>query len=352
MEPFRRIDEGWDRILGHQPREGIEAARQALEELAADGEGDSPDAANGWCAVAAGNLALGHVDLALEAASRAIHLADGFGAVSDPSLLRLRLQAALWHARALRAAGDYAGARSVLERQDRSPARPREDRLELWNELGVTLKLAGDPETALACYREVLARVGTEPSHLLATLFHNVGGAYHALGTLDDAELHARRGLVLRRQVFPPDPLSEAADQIALAAILVDRERFDDAVSCLQPALATYRNLISPEHPELGFALTIEARVAHELGETARAVEIGAEALSILTRALGAHHPDTSYARSILALALCSAGAPQAAHRQARQAALALEQSLGGGHARTREATALAASIRRRRERS
>ena len=71
------------------------------------------------------------------------------------------------------------------------------------------------------------------PDHIdAATIWHNLGGVEHARGRFVGGEIYARRSVQIRETVLGPDHVAVAADLAALAALVQEQQRFDEAESC------------------------------------------------------------------------------------------------------------------------
>ena len=62
-----------------------------------------------------------------------------------------------------------------------------------------------------------------------ATIWHNLGGVEHARGRFVDGEIYARRSVQIRETVLGPDHVAVAADLAALAALVQEQRRCDEA---------------------------------------------------------------------------------------------------------------------------
>jgi hypothetical protein len=87
-----------------------------------------------------------------------------------------------------------------------------------------------------------------------ATVFQTIGGLAHAAGCPVD-EAPAREALSIRHQTSGPSHWAAAADAGALAAILIDTGRDDDAEALLELAPATFQRCLGRDHPGVAVAL-------------------------------------------------------------------------------------------------
>jgi len=353
-EPHELVDSAWDAVLTGRPRDALRLAAQVVARAISSDTGGSPDTANAWAAVAAAGLALADYDLASAGSELAHDLSGTYLPSDDDGIRRLCFEVVLLRARALRATGAFGAALTLLMHLGEArlqPNGPVGDAATYLNELGITYKFDGKPALALSCYQQATLADVKRSRDFAATLHHNVGGAYHALGELELAERHARDGLALRHEVSPDDELAIAADEVALSAILVDASTLDEADALLDTALARYSRRLPPGHYEIAFATMLRARVALDRGDPERAATLGGAAVGMFERGIGADHPDTAYARASWALALSAVGRDDRAHREADRAVNALIASLGEHHPRTQDALALASAFRQRERR-
>jgi hypothetical protein len=105
----------------------------------------------------------------------------------------------------------------------------------LLNDLAVVYKYAArfdEPKRALGV---VEAARGAD--HIdTATIWHNLGGVEHARGRFVDGEIYARRSVQIRETVLGPDHVAVAADLAALAALVQEQRRCDEAENLYRQA--------------------------------------------------------------------------------------------------------------------
>jgi tetratricopeptide (TPR) repeat protein len=175
----------------------------------------------------------------------------------------------------------------------------------LLNDLGVACKYSGRLALAGRYYRRALKllrpRAVGRPE-LIATLYHNLGGVEHARGHYARALHYASHGVGLRQSCHPRDAVALAADEAALAAILVERRRFREARTLYRRALRVFRRNLGAEHYEVGAVLAglgaLEAR-ARRWSEAELALRRG---VLIIEEALGRSHPRLAAALNNLAV--------------------------------------------------
>jgi tetratricopeptide (TPR) repeat protein len=115
------------------------------------------------------------------------------------------------------------------------------------NDLAVLLKYTGGFDEAAQLYAAacavLTAHLGADDPEL-ATVLHNIGGLAHAAGRPGDGEGAARRSVEIRDAAVGADHPDAAADRAALAAILADLGRDDEARTLLDAALPHARRAL------------------------------------------------------------------------------------------------------------
>ncbi len=163
----------------------------------------------------------------------------------------------------------------------------------LLNDYGVLCKEHGRLREAEHSYRRALRLVGRPARHpeLTATLHHNLAGALHSRGRFSQALPIARRGLALRQAIRPRNGAALAADQAALAAILVELRRFREARALYRGALRRFRRALGARHCELGATLAARGALEARAGRWRAAERLLRRGIAGIERALGTEHP-------------------------------------------------------------
>jgi hypothetical protein len=182
----------------------------------------------------------------------------------------------------------YAEATEVLGREDLRTAR-------VGHALAMVGKYTGAFGEAATLYADALSaaeRAGD--ANFQATVCHNLGGLYHAQGQSVAAEPWARRAVTLRTGLPRTDSNRHAlaADQGALAAVLVARGRHSEAGTLLDTAADTFTSLYGPEHYEIGVIDGNRALIVLAAGDLSGAERFARNAIAIKTRHLGTAHPE------------------------------------------------------------
>lgn len=168
--------------------------------------------------------------------------------------------------------------------------------VDLLNRVGVLAKYSGDHDAAAVAYARALELEGNRQPcprvSTMASLLHNVGGLAHARGSCAEAALAARRGLELRREVCAPDSFEVAADEGALAAILVDLGELEEALLLATHARSVLVARVGDHDHEAVAALAALAAALHRRGDVDLAGETYAAVLHAKEVTLGPSHPE------------------------------------------------------------
>lgn len=209
-------------------------------------------------------------------------------------------RAEAFHSRALQisAAGKYSQAATLYRRAlslvDGHSSSDPLLLVTILNDFGVLSKFSGRFEQAKHLYdRAALLVPRRHPlsREFRATLYHNLAGLEHARGRCARALVHARYGLRLRRGLANASPASLAADEAALAAILVDLGRFCEARSIYRRVLSAYRRHYGMRHYETASLLANLGALYSRCGRIHAAESTLSLALSELEAVLGRNHP-------------------------------------------------------------
>lgn len=297
-----------------------------------------PDVASTLDTLAMIDIAAGDLPAAIRRLRRAIAILDGYPRV--PVARQLCAQSLERLGDALRRAGRYTTARTVYQRALRASrgafgAGAVEHAVAL-NGFGILCKFGGWFAEGVRAYRRALAIAEAHDAvDLAVSVLHNLGGIEHARDRFAAAEPYARRGLALRVARYGDDDPGALDDRSALAAIVLDLGRRDEAESMLRDLLARFEALRGPDDYEV-------AVVCHNLAgalDAARADESVAlyrRALAIKRAVLGAGHPDLVVTMHNLATLRAAQGdVRESAALHRRALALSL-RTMGPRHPTTR----------------
>ncbi|MEV7676605.1 tetratricopeptide repeat protein [Streptomyces sp. NPDC088752] len=270
----------------------------------------------------------------LELADEVVAAADG---VPGRTALRLLTRRQLGTVRRLQ--GRYEESEhllsSALAVAEDAPVRYSNELFELCNELGILFRYAGRFNHAAAFYnraRTLLRQAGAPEGAAMASVLHNLGGLAHARGDFAAAEEPARRAMHIRVRLLGENSVEVAADKGALAAVLTDLNRLDEAESLLTEALAVIDEHYGPHHLETGIALGNLAALHYKQGRHDRA-EIGFDrCLFIKERHLGPSHPELTVTLNNLALLMRRREDIEGARHMWERALVILEGSVREEH--------------------
>ena len=225
----------------------------------------------------AARLKLGRFDAALEAARRAVAIAEQDGADG------VRMSSALATlGEASRAAGDLPAARTAFERalqieRDLGPGR-RSDVAQAEHNLALVEVGAGDLAQAGRRGAEALATLeamhGTDRTILIPVLVL-VGYVARERGELAASETHLRRAAAIAERQLGPDHYDAVNSRIELASTLVRARRAREAVALLEPiARSATTTPATAAEARFGLARALEAAG----GDRGRARALAADA--------------------------------------------------------------------------
>lgn len=204
------------------------------------------------------------------------------------------------------------------------------------NNLAVDYKAAGRFDEALALYQESLRHAlrahGNNPSSLLSSLHHNLGGVHHAMGNFAAAEGSARIAWEMSAQLLGDDDPRTQMDSIAYAAILDGLGRHAAAQARYQAAEIVLLRVWGPAHAELAALWHNLAASFAAQGQLDRALNHYRRALQVKDRVFGESSPDAALTRIGLAGVLNRQSAFGKAERLLLQARRALEGRTAPDH--------------------
>jgi tetratricopeptide (TPR) repeat protein len=182
-------------------------------------------------------------------------------------------------------------ARHARARADRATA---QERAAIANAEGAVSRAKGDAEEALARYEEAAslrAEAGeAEIDVAWAASRNNIGLALADLHRYEDAIAALRESLATRRDLLGSDHPDVADSLSNLAMVLTDAGSDEEAERLLVEAIALRERAFGPEHVSVGRALINLSIVDQHLQRPALAAEHLLRALEILEQALGADH--------------------------------------------------------------
>ena len=205
---------------------------------------------------------------------------------------------------------------------------------ETMNNLGALYKFVGNFDEAAALYErslEMATAAFGENSEEVAVICHNLGGLDHARGRYDEALPNALKAVAVRETLVDDDHPALAADRAALAAVLLEVSREDEATDFLRRAIAAWEAL-NAEPPELAVAHNNLAVILQRAGELAPAEEHFRTALELKERILGPDHREVANTLNNLAVLLKRQGRLEAAEPLYLKAIGILEKNVAPDH--------------------
>jgi len=200
--------------------------------------------------------------------------------------------------------------------------------------LARALEQSGRGEGALAPIAEALAirRKSLGPTHWQVALDLAWQGVIEAeTGRLAEAERDCRQALSLVDRQKDIGPITLGNVRSLAGSVLAEAGRLEEADEQLSQAVAVFRS----SHRSgvwFGRALNALGNVARRRGQTAQAVEMGREALTVLEKSGGPNHPVLALARAHLGAALWAAGQASEGERLLRAGLGDLEREFPDGN--------------------
>ncbi|HRI06980.1 MAG TPA: tetratricopeptide repeat protein [Nannocystaceae bacterium] len=184
-------------------------------------------------------------------------------------------------------------ARALIDRSGARDERPV--RVEI-TESSIALG-EGKPGDALPPLDAAVARLEHLPlSTELAAVLNNRAAAHSLLGQRDRVAADFERALAVYREVLGPEHPDIALLLSNVGNIRLLQGDLDGAEAAQKEALALKERLVSPDHPDVATVLTNLGSVYQRRGDADRALALFQRALAIRERALSPDHPSTANA--------------------------------------------------------
>ena len=162
--------------------------------------------------------------------------------------------------------------------------------------LGIVAKELGCFVEALDWYQQASAiqhRDGASPADR-AALRHNLAGLAYARQRYEEAEVHARQAVQLRRQARGSNEVDVAADLAVLASAVAGQHRHDEARAMFEQVLAVSRAARPPRRYEMAVHLHNLAALDQASGTPEAAEQRYRETLALKEELLGGEHPEVA----------------------------------------------------------
>ncbi len=254
----------------------------------------------------------------------------------------------------LKAQGDYAAARPLLERslaiRERALGPDHADVATSLNNLANLLFAQGDYAGAQPLYERSLVtkeRALGADHRDVATALHNLATLLKTQGDYAAAQPLFERSLAIRERALGPDHPEVAQSLNNLAALVRARGDSAAARSLYERSLGIRERVLGPDHPDVASSLHGLANLLQTEGDHAAARPLYERSLAIRERALGPDHPDVVVSLNALAIVLRALGDEHAAGDASDRALAVAEARRGDVDALSaREALAFSATLR------
>ena len=136
------------------------------------------------------------------------------------------------------------------------------------------------------------ADLGEQPL-ISARLHETLGGTYHGLGLLAQAEEQVRKALAIRERELGSEHLLTLSSQVDLGGIYQSTYRIQQNADLSLKILATLKETVGLEHPQTARCIARLASAYYDLGRYEEADSLYALSLELRMRLLGPDHPET-----------------------------------------------------------
>ena len=225
-------------------------------------------------------------------------------------------------------------AQDVLERQRKVLGEAHPDTARSWSQVGELLYAAGrysDADAPLAQAITLLRRIEPTDRNLLALTLYNKATSAYFQGYLDEAERDYGESASLWAALYGPDHRDALSAQMALAQVLRQKGREDEAIVLLRHVLDV-RTVVGGDTPERFEALRALGDALSANDNSAEGIERLSAAEQMGLRLYGEKHESPQQARVLLGRAYLNAGNPQKAAEVTAHALIALQALHPQGH--------------------
>jgi tetratricopeptide (TPR) repeat protein len=165
-----------------------------------------------------------------------------------------------------------------------------------------------------------------------ADVLDTIGQGYDALGEYEKAEMMHRKALATRKQLLGDEHPDVAASLDHLAIVLYRQWKLDEAEMLHRQALAMRKKLLGEEHPDVAASLNDLALVLGRENKLSEAETMFRQALAIQKSYLGDESPDLAVSLNNLANVLELEGELAEAETVQRKALAMRKKQLGDEH--------------------
>ncbi len=218
----------------------------------------------------------------------------------------------------------------MMERADSSP----EQRARFLHNEGMLLLTAGEfakaRETLLRAQDGLRRELGTGARELVSTL-DGIGTSYYREGNLAKAAEYHKRSIKLGERAYGRLHQRLASPTNNLALVNMKLEKHEDAIEMFQRAREILSDNLGPESPQVGMVMVNMAIVFSNAGNAEKAEDAISTALPILEASLGREHP--MFAETLSTQAMLASERGETAHAiEIQRQALSLREKLGETH--------------------
>ena len=202
------------------------------------------------------------------------------------------------------------------------------------NMLGIVAKELGSFAEAADWYGRaaVVQRGEGASAGSRAALQHNLAGLAYARGRHEEAEVHARQAVELRRSAPGSTDVDVAADLAVLASALAAQDRHDEARALFEEALAACAAARPPRRYEIAVHLHNLAAIEQAGGHLREAERRYRQTLALKEELLGGEHPEVALVLNNLGTLLAERLHPDEADECYRRALDIAERRLPPDH--------------------
>lgn len=196
------------------------------------------------------------------------------------------------------------------------------------NCLGSCLGIAGREHEAIEAYNHALQLLGNEGGTYECNVLNNLGGAYLALGRLDEARATFGR-LISDQQDRGVGGASLGKSLNNLGTVMTEQSDFEVAEPTLLRALELRVGELGPQHPDTAETMCNLGNLYARLGHYDRATSLLEGAVNALKDRVGTGHPQFATALNNLGLVHWRAGRLEEAEPLLRAAAGLIAERVG-----------------------
>jgi Tfp pilus assembly protein PilF len=159
-----------------------------------------------------------------------------------------------------------------------------------WDRLGQLLFKMGQSKKAEQIYEILLKQAINEIEK--AYSYFRLGWAKDLQGEYKEALVLYKKSLAIRKQLLPPDHLDLGKAYHCIGVVYCKMSEYSKALSYYEKALAIRQQSLRPNHPDLVSSYNNIGLVYDDMGEYSKALSFHEKALAIRQQSLPPNHPD------------------------------------------------------------